>query len=84
MYTTGVVCHVLNRAGGRAEIFQSAADYATFEELLAAAFPSAAMIGDERRQTASGFHSGGPGRPAEETPGGKSALSRSTENLLPP
>lgn len=37
MYTAGVVCHVLNRAVGRAEIFASPADYATFEELLAAA-----------------------------------------------
>jgi putative transposase len=37
MYTSGVVCHVLNRAVGRAEIFSSAADYATFEEQLAAA-----------------------------------------------
>jgi len=37
MYTAGVVCHVLNRAVGRAEIFRSAADYAAFERLLAAA-----------------------------------------------
>ena len=37
MYTSGLVCHVLNRAVGRAEIFSSAADYAMFEEQLAAA-----------------------------------------------
>jgi putative transposase len=37
MYTSGVVCHVLNRAVARAEIFSSAADYAVFEEQLAAA-----------------------------------------------
>ena len=37
MYTAGVACHVLNRAVGRAEIFRSPADYAAFEELLAAA-----------------------------------------------
>jgi putative transposase len=37
MYTAGVVCHVLNRAVARAEIFSSAADYAVFEEQLAAA-----------------------------------------------
>ena len=35
MYTSGVVCHVLNRAVGRAEIFRSAADYAAFERVLA-------------------------------------------------
>ena len=37
MYTSGVVCHVLNRAVGRAEIFRSTADYAAFERLLAVA-----------------------------------------------
>jgi putative transposase len=37
MYTAGLVCHVLNRAVARAEIFSSAADYAMFEEQLAAA-----------------------------------------------
>jgi hypothetical protein len=37
MYTAGLVCHVLNRAVGQAEIFSSAADYAMFEEQLAAA-----------------------------------------------
>jgi putative transposase len=35
MYTSGMVCHVLNRAVGRAEIFHSAADYAAFERVLA-------------------------------------------------
>lgn len=35
MYTSGMVCHVLNRAVGRAQIFRSAADYAAFERVLA-------------------------------------------------
>ena len=34
MYTGGLVCHVLNRAVGRATIFRDAADYAAFENLL--------------------------------------------------
>jgi putative transposase len=34
MYTSGVVCHVLNRSVGRAEIFRSATDYSAFEKLL--------------------------------------------------
>jgi putative transposase len=36
MYTAGIVCHVLNRAVGRATIFETAADYAAFEQLLTA------------------------------------------------
>ena len=34
MYTGGFVCHVLNRAAGRATIFRATADYAAFENLL--------------------------------------------------
>jgi putative transposase len=34
-YTADVICHVLNRAVGRAEIFRSAAEYVAFERLLA-------------------------------------------------
>ncbi len=37
LYTGGLVCHVLNRSVGRATIFHTAADYAAFENLLAAA-----------------------------------------------
>ena len=43
MYTGGLVCHVLNRAVGRATIFRDAADYAAFENLLLNACELAAV-----------------------------------------
>jgi hypothetical protein len=52
MYTAGVVCHVLNRAVARAEIFSSAADYAVFEEQLAAACETVPAAGRPKRRPA--------------------------------